>query len=567
MKFKHLFLMLTMLMSMSVCNMTLVSCSDDDPVGGKGEQPTEDPEKNTTDVAVTGPVLDYGALYADIKGVVNLNAISASYSKVGFGICISETPDMDDGDDFWAENLVGRTIEAHFLLYPSTTYYYATFVNVPTLSYVYWGKTYSFTTKPINKDAAVTGSVSDIGTFSAKISGTTNPKEVYAAGAEAFASVELSEDADFKESFEVEANDDIEKFNVEVKSLAPNTKYYYRTCLTAHSQNEEWVVIEGSTQSFTTKPINEDAVVTGDATNIGLFNATLGGSTKLKQFDDAGIKTSVGVEVSANEDFSNARKISVTGNVDKFNVEVTSLSYGTKYYYRSYLKYNLDSQEKYYYGGKKSFTTKGLDNSNHYVVDLGLPSGTLWATMNIGAISPEDYGDYFAWGETKGYNSGKIDFNWSTYKWCKGFTNTMTKYCTEFYYGYNGFTDNKTELDPEDDAAYVLWDPAWRMPSLKQFEELINSSYTTTKWTTVNGVYGRKITSLSNGNSIFLPAAGYRYDTSLYDAGSNGYYLSRTLYSGITYDARGLGFNSSGVNMGNLSRVAGQSVRPVCSPE
>ena len=364
---KKICYLMGLLLALVVSGIAFTSCSDDDPVKNeqKGEQPTEDPEKNTTDVAVTGPVLDYGALYADIKGVVNLNAITASYSKVGFGICISETPNMDDGDDIWVDNLIGRTIKAHFLLEPSTKYYYATFVNVPTLSYVYWGKTYSFTTKPISKDAAVTGSVSDIGEFSAKFSGTTNPKEVYAAGAKATAGIEIAEDAEFASSYhQIKVNDDIEKFNVEATSLAPNKKYYYRTYLLAtyyYDDDDPWedeIYIYGDTQSFTTKPINEDAVVTGDATNIGMSKARISGNTNLKQFEEAGIKTSVGIELSKKEDFSNARNVSVTGNVENFNMEVISLSSKTKYYYRSYLKFSLDSQENYYYGEIKSFTTK-----------------------------------------------------------------------------------------------------------------------------------------------------------------------------------------------------------------
>lgn len=201
-------------------------------------------------------------------------------------------------------------------------------------------------------------------------------------------------------------------------------------------------------------------------------------------------------------------------------------------------------------------------------VDLGLPSGTLWATCNIGAENPEDYGDYFAWGETEGYNDGKTIFNWSTYKWCKGSSNdTMTKYCTNSSYGYNGFTDDKTELDPEDDAAYVNWGPAWRMPSEEQFSELINSSYTTTEWTTQNGVYGRKITSKENGNSIFLPAAGYRNGSSLLYAGSYGLFWPRTLNSDYPFDARYLYFSSSGIYMDSYNRAGGQSVRPVRSQE
>ena len=143
----------------------------------------------------------------------------------------------------------------------------------------------------------------------------------------------------------------------------------------------------------------------------------------------------------------------------------------------------------------------------------------------------------------------------------------MTKYCTDSYLGYNGFTDNKTELDLEDDAAYVNWGAAWRMPSKEQFAELINSNYTTTTWTTQNGVYGRLITSKKEGytgNSVFLPAAGYRFNSSLYNAGSYGRYWSRTLDEGGPYNAWGLYFNSSGISTyGYYFRYFGQSVRPV----
>ena len=102
----------------------------------------------------------------------------------------------------------------------------------------------------------------------------------------------------------------------------------------------------------------------------------------------------------------------------------------------------------------------------HEWVDLGLPSGTLWATCNVGADNPEDYGDYFAWGETE----PKVIYNWSTYKWCNGSVNTMTKYCTDSGYGT---VDNKTELDPADDAATVNWGTSWRMPTLEQLDELL----------------------------------------------------------------------------------------------
>lgn len=192
----------------------------------------------------------------------------------------------------------------------------------------------------------------------------------------------------------------------------------------------------------------------------------------------------------------------------------------------------------------------------HERVDLGLPSGTLWATCNVGASSPEEYGDYFAWGETE----PKDYYDWSTYKWCNGSSDTMTKYCTDSILGYNGFTDGKTELDPEDDAAYVNWGSSWRMPTIEQQIELIgNCSWT---WTTQNGVKGYLVTG-ANGNSIFLPAAG-RYGRSLYQVGSNGYYRSGALWSGGADNASSLFFHSMYVGLINGYRYYGYTVRAVC---
>ena len=200
------------------------------------------------------------------------------------------------------------------------------------------------------------------------------------------------------------------------------------------------------------------------------------------------------------------------------------------------------------------YGTWSWTESDHEWVDLGLPNGTLWATCNIGANSPEEYGDYFAWGETE----PKDVYEWSTYKWWNGYT--LTKYCTDSSYGYNGFTDGKTELDPEDDAATVNWGENWRMPTLDQQTELIDNC--TWAWTTQNGVNGRLVTG-PNGAGLFLPAAGYRWSSSLYYAGSYGGYWSRTLYSGYPGYAYYLDFNSDDVYWGNYYRIGGFSVRPV----
>jgi hypothetical protein len=234
---------------------------------------------------------------------------------------------------------------------------------------------------------------------------------------------------------------------------------------------------------------------------------------------------------------------------------------------------NNDNWKKYF----KRIVEGTPDNIYYESIDLGLPSGTLWAACNIGASGPEDYGDYFAWGEIEGYNDGKKEFSWSTYKWCNGSENTLTKYNTNRDYGT---VDKKTELDPEDDAAYVNWGPEWRMPSLEQLQELINSNYTTTSWTKLNGVYGCKITSKKNGNFIFLPTAGLVGEsildgiTYLDGIGEWGFYWSRSLLIDSRYsrDCRAHclwldSYNSPNFYMDVGNRNCGQSVRPVRSPE
>ena len=143
-------------------------------------------------------------------------------------------------------------------------------------------------------------------------------------------------------------------------------------------------------------------------------------------------------------------------------------------------------------------------DDGHEYVDLGLPSGTLWATCNIGASKPEEYGDYFAWGETE----PKDYYEWSNYKWCNGSENTLTKYCSDSDYGYNGFVDNKTELDPEDDAAYVNWGASWRMPTVEQVDELIDNC--TFQRVQRNGVVCGLITG-PNGNTMYWPLKDHHW--------------------------------------------------------
>ena len=187
-------------------------------------------------------------------------------------------------------------------------------------------------------------------------------------------------------------------------------------------------------------------------------------------------------------------------------------------------------------------------------VDLGLPSGVKWATFNVGATKPEEYGDYFAWGETE----PKELYDWSTYKWCDGSYNTLTKYNTDSEYGV---VDNKKILESSDDVATANWGGNWRMPSVDEWNELL--SHCSLKWEERNGVSGVALVSVQNGNSIFLPAAGvYHYDNGLVNLNVEGWYRTNSLD-----ESRGtisLGFSYTGsINWYANDRCFGQPVRPV----
>lgn len=201
-----------------------------------------------------------------------------------------------------------------------------------------------------------------------------------------------------------------------------------------------------------------------------------------------------------------------------------------------------------------SVTFNKMMHNGHEYVDLGLPSGTLWATCNVGATKPEEYGDYFAWGETK----PKTKYTWDNYKWYNG-SGGVTKYNNNDMYGP---VDNKTTLSPSDDAAFANWGGYWRMPTSLELTDLINNCNWV--WTTKKGVNGYRITSNVNGNSIFLPAAGYYTNDSLYAAGLFGAYFSSSLGAESPMNAYYIWLHSGSVVHMEVNRTGGKSVRPVC---
>lgn len=195
-------------------------------------------------------------------------------------------------------------------------------------------------------------------------------------------------------------------------------------------------------------------------------------------------------------------------------------------------------------------------------VDMGLPSGVLWAKCNLGANSPEEYGNYYAWGET----NPKEVYNWNTYRYCtaddEGNLLTLIKYNTSSDYGT---PDNLTILRGMDDAAIAILGNGAHTPTKEEWQELIN--YSTVEWTTFNGVNGRKFTSIINGNTLFFPAAGFRYGSELYgvDGCGNGFYWSSSLDTDNPSNAKSFTFDNMNMNncAGNSYRRYGFTVRAV----
>ena len=294
------------------------------------------------------------------------------------------------------------------------------------------------------------------------------------------------------------------------------------------------------------------AVITSDVSNVTSCSATCGGEVTSDGGSDV---TERGIcwSTSANPTIDD-NHVSAGSGVGAFTAKINGLEANTTYHVRAYAANEAGTA----YGQDVEFTTlEGGGSGEHEWVDLGLPSGTLWATCNVGANAPEEYGDYFSWGETQ----TKSTYDWSTYRYCNGYLDQLTKYCSNSSYGYNGFTDTLTVLLPEDDAA-TAWGSGWCTPTEAQWMELYQN--TTNIWTTQNGVNGSLFTS-ANGATLFLPAAGSRGINEHYYAGIVGEYWSSALHTDYTCSAGYFGFTSDHYGMFGSNRNLGLSIRAVRS--
>ncbi len=242
--------------------------------------------------------------------------------------------------------------------------------------------------------------------------------------------------------------------------------------------------------------------------------------------------TKIELWMDSDENFSNHNVHDIELSDKAFSILVNELNFNTTYYYK-YVVYNaVDMAEL----EKKNFTTASSINGHNWV-DLGLPSGLKWATCNVGATFPEDYGNYYAWGET----TTKESYDESN--------------CTTWEQEISDISGNATY-----DAARVNWGSTWRMPTEAEMQELVNNC--TWTWTTESGVNGMRVTG-PNGNTIFFPAAGGCVGSSRCDVGEVGYYWSSTPSESSTHDVFSLLFGSGVHYVGELSRCPGVTVRPV----
>lgn len=522
--------------------------------GGSGSTPSA-PVKNTTDRAVSDSVVECGCTYASISGYANLNLLPEGYENASIKIELRLAGDDTGNALYGSTNRVGSdSVVVRFTnLSPATKYEYRTYVsygaymNGNYLTFRDNGAWLTFTTRSVPNvtvTGAATGVTLTLATFTASVNTEAlDLKEDLRFGfAYSTSKGALHPDSLYYVKKQYSQNIVDGSYTTSLSGLLPGTTYYYASFAEVGGK---YSVAE--VKSFATRSI-PNVTTTGEATGVTYRSATVSAGLKLDEVDlrdnlRFGVAWSASKADLRNDNLANVQTGYSQSVVDGvYTVNLSGLSSETTYYYAAFAEVN----GKYCMADVKEFTTEDRQSAlnGHEAVDLGL--SVMWATCNVGASSPEEYGDYFAWGETTTKSS--------YYE-----SNSTTYYLSTSELQSRGIIGSDGNLTAAYDAATANWGGSWRMPTLDEMKELLNNC--TWTWTTQNGVRGRKVTG-SNGNSIFLPAAGSRYGTYLYYAGSYGYYWSATPCSS-SYYAYGLYFNSDDYDWHYGDRYFGHSVRPV----
>ena len=346
-------------------------------------------------------------------------------------------------------------------------------------------------------------------------------------------------------------------YKVAVADIRPGVKYYYR----AYYINQ-LMIYYGEVKDFTftwNAPVlsvlpplldEEERIYT----LMGIVNDLDSIEENIGRYFPKGKRARYGVEYSTSESFEEDKTVvlepeNIIG--DTIVCTVPSFEFNVQYYYRVFFKFEeiscISKTESFMY------VWNGPDYNGHDYVDLGL--SVKWATCNVGASAPEEYGGYYAYGELE----TKDNYDWTTYKWCEGTWQTITKY-----------KDEKRVLERKDDVAHVMWGGDWRIPSEIECQELLDSC--SRESVTVNGIRCLRLNSKIEGYTdkyILLPYTGFCTGTLNENIGSQGWYMTNKLNprgdEGIWYMAVGSnGSNVYGSMYCNYDRYLGISVRPVC---
>lgn len=463
------------------------------------------------------------------------------------GVCWSTSPNPTINDNITTNGNGTGTFTSNLInLTANTTYYVRAYAN--NSAGTGYGNEISFTTlKDIVKPTVKTNEVSSVVQDAAICGGVViddGGAEVTARGVCWSTSQNPTINGSHTDDGTGEGD-----FTSTITGLTAGTTYYVR----AYATNVMGTVY-GEQRSFatTSEEVLLPTVITEEVTDITTDSATSGGNVTS---DGGATVTARGVcwSTSQNPTIDDNDGMTTDGNgTGSFTSNIPNLAPNTRYYVRAYATNSAGTG----YGDEISFTTEEEEEegcepdgeiAGHYYVDLGLPSGLKWATCNVGATSPEDYGDYFAWGET----NPKVVYDWDTYLHWNDLDGDG--YCDYGEPTINSDISGNVQYD----AATANWGGNWRMPTKDEMQELVD--HCEWEWTQVNGVNGSKVIG-PNGSCIFLPAAGLRYGTTLTNDGNYGSCWSSTPYDSY---ASHLSFYDGDEGVYGSNRYYGQTVRPI----